>query len=242
MIGRIAALFASLSGPACSAAPTADGTLTARPHAPTAAAPAAGLSRLGLASGRDALLYRPAAYQPGRPAALLVLFHGAGQSASYLMDRFTGLAEEFNLVLLAPDSRSSTWDFIRGDFGPDVAFIDRALGWTFDRFAIDPARVFVAGFSDGATYALSLGITNGDLFRSLMAFSPGFYAFKSVRGKPPIFVAHGTADQILPIEATSRRIVPELINAGYHVTFREFDGSHAVPPAIAREAIVWLGQ
>ncbi len=30
------------------------------------------------------------------------------------------------------------------------------------------------GFSDGASYALSLGVPNGDLFTHIVAFSPGF--------------------------------------------------------------------
>jgi phospholipase/carboxylesterase len=34
--------------------------------------------------------------------------------------------------------------------------------------------VALGGFSDGASYALSLDLTNGDLFASLIAFSPGF--------------------------------------------------------------------
>jgi predicted esterase len=31
-----------------------------------------------------------------------------------------------------------------------------------------------------------------------------------------------------------------LKQAGYSVKFREFDGPHAVPPEIAREAIEWF--
>jgi predicted esterase len=44
----------------------------------------------------------------------------------------------------------------------------------------------------------------------------------------------------LPIDLTSRRMVPRLRDAGYHVTYREFDGVHAVPTPIAREALEWL--
>jgi phospholipase/carboxylesterase len=29
-------------------------------------------------------------------------------------------------------------------------------------------------------------------------------------------------------------------DAGYDVRYREFDGGHTVPPAIAREAFAWL--
>ena len=39
----------------------------------------------------------------------------------------------------------------------------RDLGSRDDHHAVDPARIAVAGFSDGASYALSLGLTNGTL-------------------------------------------------------------------------------
>jgi phospholipase/carboxylesterase len=58
--------------------------------------------------------------------------------------------------LLAPDSRDRTWDVILSSFGPDVDYIDRALGSTFQRYAIDPDRIAIGGFSDGASYALPL--------------------------------------------------------------------------------------
>ena len=51
-----------------------------------------------------------------------------------------------------------------GRYGSDIAFIDRALAQIFNRNAIDPSKVAIAGFSDGASYALSVGLTNGDLF------------------------------------------------------------------------------
>lgn len=40
-------------------------------------------------------------------------------------------------------------------------------------YAVDTTRLGVGGFSDGASYALSLGLTNGDLFTHVIAFSPG---------------------------------------------------------------------
>ncbi len=55
------------------------------------------------------------------------------------------------------------------------------------------------GFSDGASYALSIGLTNGDLFTHVVAFSPGFASPVTYTGKPPVFVSHGTHDEVLPI-------------------------------------------
>jgi predicted esterase len=124
----------------------------------------------------------------------------------------------------------------RGRYGPDVAAIDGALESTFSRYAVDPARVAVGGYSDGASYALSLGIANGDLFTYVLGFSPGFMAPTAQVGSPRIFVSHGIRDDWLPIERCSRRIVPQLEHAGYDVTYREFEGGHVVPPEIGREA------
>src|SRR5262249_28803123 len=141
------------------------------------------------------------------------------------------LADATGLILLAPTSRGPTWDLIQDGFGPDVEAIDRALGHVLGRYAVDPRRLAVGGFSDGASYALSLGLTNGDLFPHVPAFSPGFMAPGERRSKPRLFLSHGTDDQVLPIDHCSRRIVRQVRRAGYDVTYREFDGPHAVPPA-----------
>ena len=98
----------------------------------------------------------------------------------------------------------------------------------------------IGGFSDGASYALSLGIANGDVFDSVVAFSPGFEASELRNGQPRFFVSHGTADPVLPIDRCSRRIVPALEEAGYAVTYHEFDGGHTVPDSIQTKVVDWL--
>ena len=219
------------------------GRLLARPaSSPTHSASASGLRPLGLGSERDGLLYVPPGYdaEAAKAAPLALMLHGAGGDARSGISHFFDLADEAGLVLLAPESRGRTWDVLMGGYGPDVAFIDRALGQTFDRLAVDAGRVAAVGFSDGASYALSLGLTNGDLFTRLIAFSPGFMSPATVRGKPPVFVSHGTHDRVLPIERCSRRIVPVLERQGYRVRYREFDGAHTVPRSVAREALGWF--
>ena len=218
--------------------PAAEGRLTARPRKRVDGD--AGVGRRELADGAE--LYVPPTYDPDRPAALVVTLHGAGGAAASGMAQLLPLAAEARLILLAPKSRRPTWDVMSGGYGPDVAAIDRLLEEVFAQYAIDPQRVFVSGFSDGASYALSLGLTNGDLFDAVVAFSPGFFVPGEVRGKPRIFISHGTEDAILPIHRTSRQIVPQLRDAGYEVEYREFEGPHTVPPAVVREAVAWLRQ
>ena len=215
--------------------------LRARPRPGAAAlAEPTGLRPLGLDGARDALLYVPGGYRAATPAPLVLSLHGAGGDAQGGLYPLQPLADNGGLLLLAVPSRGPTWDAVLGAFGPDVAFIDQALAWTFERYAIDPDSIGVAGFSDGASYALSLGLANGGLFERVMAFSPGFVAPAPPLGRPRLFVSHGTADTVLPIDQCSRRIVPRLRQASYDVTYQEFDGPHTVPPEIAQTAVAWF--
>jgi hypothetical protein len=95
-----------------------------------------------------------------------------------------------------------------GGYGPDVEFIDQALKQMFDRLPVDARRLAVTGFSKGASYVLSVGLPDGDLFTHVIAFSPGFASPAAYRGKPPVFVSHGTRDEVLPIDRCSRRSSP----------------------------------
>lgn len=219
------------------------GRLLARP--PTdgpSAAGEPGMSKLGIIAERDTMMYVPPGYDPARPTPLLVLLHGAGGNTARLLALLQPLADEAGLILLIPNSRGSTWDVIIDGFGPDVVSIDAAVQEALRRCAIDRSRLAIGGFSDGASYALSLGLGNGDLFSHVVAFSPGFIALERTVGKPRIFLSHGRNDEVLPINPTSRKILPRLESTGYDVTYREFDGPHTIPEPIAREAVEWLVQ
>jgi phospholipase/carboxylesterase len=219
-----------------------EGRLRARPVRVTGSAPV-GLQPLMLGAARDSYLYVPTTYSADRPAPLVLLLHGAGGHARQGLNLSRSLADAAGLLLLAPASRDHTWDLlVDRRYGPDAAMIDQALEQTVSRYAIDPERLAIGGFSDGASYALSLGITNGDLFTHVIAFSPGFVAPAGHTGSPRIFVSHGTCDGVLPIGRCSRRIVPELERGGYDVLYREFDGGHTILPEIASEAVGWFTQ
>jgi phospholipase/carboxylesterase len=123
--------------------------LSARPGAPTLTSPNGRQSfttpevRGGIyvATGVDRL----------RPAPLLLFLHGANRTVDPFLDRHQPAAERAGVIVLAPFAAVGTWDAVRGAFGPDVAGLDSALRWVFERWTIDPGRVAVSGFSDGAT-------------------------------------------------------------------------------------------
>jgi phospholipase/carboxylesterase len=215
--------------------------LDARPGSGPFPNVALGSQPLGIGvGGRDGILYIPEGYLSTAPAPLLLLLHGATGRATNWFGSYGDRADANGFITLAVDSRDFTWDAIHGSFGADVVFLDAALASVFSRVAVDRDRIAIAGFSDGATYAITLGLANGDLFSRIVAYSPGYLAESERVGRPRIFVSHGTLDSVLPITRASRSIVPRLRDAGYDVTYQEFDGAHEVPAAISDQAMTWL--
>jgi phospholipase/carboxylesterase len=184
---------------------------------------------LGVGDIRDGVLYVPDTAERGAP--IMVFLHGATGSGRAHLRPVLGAADRYGVILVAPDSRSGrTWDLItERRFGPDVAFLDEVLDTVVDRVDADTARLALSGVSDGASY----------VFSAVIAFSPGFLAVAERVGRPRVFVSHGAADPILPIDSSSRAFVPVLRDAGYDVMFREFEGGHTVPAPVADEAIRW---
>lgn len=200
-----------------------------------------GVQRLNLDHKKDSFIYIPETYDKTRPAALALMLHGAGAPAEQGLSLLQRYADTYNIILLAPASRSYSWDVIASDaFGPDVILIDQALTFAFENFAIDECRIAIGGFSDGASYALCLGLTNGDLFTHIIAFSPGFAYAPEKKGKPAVFISHGVDDPVLPINPCSRRIVPQLQRQNLEVNYIEFEGRHEIPSNISESAVTWF--
>jgi phospholipase/carboxylesterase len=172
--------------------------------------------------------------------ALAVVLHGAGQAPADALRAFHGGWREPGLVLIAPASKGQTWSILRSEQDLDLESVNFALAAAYKRCRIDRRRIAVGGFSDGATYALSLGVSNGDLFPAVMALSPGGIVGGNQVGVPRFFVSHGTLDSVLPIAQAGDAVVKKLRAAGYHVTYRRFRGGHEASEATSAAAIRWF--
>jgi predicted esterase len=241
-LGAIAGLALVLAGPAIAGPPLTGRSaplLAARPSA-TNAILAAGETRLA----NDALAYRPKSL-PAGPAPLLILLHGASGYPVGFLQAMEPVADRLGLILLYPRSRGQTWDFILNvsmDSDPwrgrDSNRLDESLADLFTRTQIDPQRVILLGFSDGASYALSLGVANPQLFSAIVALSPGIFIppDRSNR-RQRVFVAHGRGDHVLSFSNTSETIVGELRGEGVNLRFRPFAGDHEIDPAALTEGL-----
>lgn len=222
-----------------------DGRLVARPG--VVAAPSEQRGMFNLDSAPQPLVYVPDNIDASKPAPLILLLHGAGQRAQGIVERMASAADKRGAINLAPQSERSTWDVIRSfghgggpEFGADTGRVNDSLAALFAQFTIDPERIAIAGFSDGASYALSLGPRNQQLFTHIMAFSPGGVAPFSDAAKAKVFVSHGTKDPVLAFANTADGIVPGFRSAGFAVEFVTFDGQHQFREQEIAKAMDWF--
>ncbi len=251
LAGAVLALGAAAAAAENSAANPA-WEIDARPHYSDAAeldrTPDAG--RTTLPSLSWANIYIPSSYSPDRPAPMALLLHGSGDRGRTMIRAFSDLAEEHGVILLAPDARDYSWDImvagarLRGttrvpDWGPDVERIDSALDMAFATYAVDPERISLIGFSDGAGYGLSLGANNAGLFETIIAFAPGLLTRIDGEERGRVMLVHGDRDAVLPMKPTRDIFAPALEGLGFDVELRLFRGGHVMPEDLRREAFSW---
>jgi phospholipase/carboxylesterase len=191
-------------------------------------------------NSRRAILYVPPSYNAATPTPFMMMLHGARGDGDGTLANQRAAAEEHGVVLLCPSTRSGTWDAIRDDFSHDFEKLDALLAEVFARCNIDPTRIASAGFSDGASYALTLGLLNGNLFTHIIAHSPGFIIAENFQGQPAVYISHGRQDQVLPFDRCGAAIAARLERAGYAPRFDIFDGGHTASPELRSAALGWF--
>lgn len=214
------------------------GRMSFRPGAPPQTAPLPpGRHELGFDEGRDAVLVVPEGLPADEPLPLCVMFHGAGGEANRVLPHLVPHARARRFLLLAPQSMFVTWDIVIGGHGPDLQRLDRALATVAAHFPLDPTRLAFAGFSDGGSYALSMGLTNGDVASHVIGLSAGFMNCFKQTGTPRFFLGHGRSDRQLPIETSAHQHARRLLDSGYDLTLQPFDGDHVIVPWVVGRAI-----
>jgi dienelactone hydrolase len=168
-----------------------------------------------------------------------------------MIEHFQAEADKRGIVLLAPTSKGITWDAVSIAMAPptgdsplemkmgrhfsssrDSKRVEAAIASLARIVPIDRARTVLAGFSDGATFALAMGMARSEQFSAVIAWSPGIAIETSqpARGRK-VYVSHGRRDTVLSFDTDCGEIVPLLQSEGAAVSFLPFDGVHEVPEA-----------
>ena len=147
--------------------------------------------------------------------------------ANYLKLASLGVGMVGNLFTGSGSDKQGT---MPGALGTTSPIFSAQLPTTNTVFGSTPTGPRTVGPQDWRTYGMRPELS---FFNQVpKRFAKGGYAVSGA--------GDGRSDSILPIDQCSRIIAPRLEREKYRVTYREFDGDHEVPPAIAREAMQWL--
>lgn len=214
-----------------------------------------------------AILLTPEEIDPERRYPLITVLHGAGRQDEILARAYRDEPDRRQALFLIPRSFHPTWDLIAcnerwklaaaggreadvsGSLRPDLDFLEYAYDLIWRRYPIDLERQGLVGYSDGASYALSYGLSNPQIFRAVMAWAAGF-AVLDIDGpgaeerdlqKPDVLLEYGTHDPLFPFEQIALPMRARLEASGYTVEFQVDQGGRHWPPSdVQPEALDWF--
>jgi poly(3-hydroxybutyrate) depolymerase len=193
-----------------------------------------------------AVLLTPDEIEPGRLYPLVTVLHGAGRQDELLVRACRDEPAKRQALFLVPRSLHPTWDLIACDERPDLDFLAFAYDLIYRRYPVDPARQGLLGYSDGASYALAVGLSNPHVFRAVMGWAAGFLAIDSAHQdpgdpKPSVLLEYGTHDELFPFERVALPMRAALEQLGYPVEFRvDQGGRHWPSGSFQGEALDWF--
>ncbi len=138
--------------------------------------------------------------------------------------------------------------------GQDIAFTKAMLADVQAKYCVDNARIFSTGFSYGGMMSFAIGCEMGDVFRAIAPMSGSLYSDFNCKGTGhaiALWGSHGLNDTVVPI-ADGRAALKKILqqnhcgteaspvdpspcvkyqgcDAGYDVTWCEWDGPHGIP-------------
>jgi phospholipase/carboxylesterase len=200
------------------------------------------------------LVHAPANPEPRPP--LIVLLHGSGADERDMIGLWRDLPGGFVVVSpRAPFPDGGGYRWYRkvgsaprpGDLALSRAVVDRVVANAVARFDVDPTRIFIAGFSQGAVMVYEVALREPDQFRGAAVLSGSLFASTSAtlsaatdRTHAAFFVAHGTADPRIPLGAATAAKAA-LARLGVPTTLHLYPGmGHEIGPAETRDLDAWL--
>jgi len=157
---------------------------------------------------RRFLLHVPPGYQPGVPTPLVFNLHGAGGSAHGQANRshMNAKSDEAGFLVVYPQALHEPATWLGPVSGPasanDNHFFEAMIEYLEAEMSIDPARIYVAGISNGGTMTNHLGcILSGKIAAIAPVAAGNAHHAGCLLEKPvSVLVMHGSDDSTIPID------------------------------------------
>jgi polyhydroxybutyrate depolymerase len=152
---------------------------------------------------RSYILRFPKAYDGKTKLPLVMLLHGATDSAAYAEAayHFDEKAEKENFALVLPDALGDIHAWSSSGDGQatrdDLAFLTSLLETLPKTYALDPKRVYVTGHSAGAIMTYRLAVERPDLIAAVGIVAGLVGSFPEPKAPVPIVAFHGKLDDTL---------------------------------------------
>ncbi len=191
---------------------------------------------------------------------LLILLHGYGSNEYDIFSFSSQIPKSWIVVSVrAPfmlSENSYRWYDAKMVNGKIVINIDEAeksikklfllITEITRKYNADSKKVIIAGFSQGANMAQSIGIGEPNLVAGFGAFSgrfvdelnPNLSKSKAIK-YPKAFISHGSEDSLLPKTYAAENI-SKLSELGIQITYCEDTNGHSISSKQWKEFSIWL--
>ncbi|WP_336345595.1 alpha/beta hydrolase [Halalkalicoccus ordinarius] len=158
-------------------------------------------------------------------------------------DRLQGGYTWYDLDLSAGGLHASQPD--EEGFRRSLDLIHEFVDWAIDSYDLDPERVGLLGFSQGAITSLSALIERPERYAWVVALNGYLAASHEDRveaaADKPVFVGAGETDRIIPAER-AERAATLLREAGADVRFERYRAGHGTTPEEIEDVAEWVDE
>ncbi len=169
---------------------------------------------------------------PDSPALILAL-HGTGMRGADMLNALKDTAEELNMILIAPDAlrplREGGFSWTYRDEAEWM--VNHMIRTAVQQHNVDPNKIYLVGFSQGANIALTMGQTDPELFAGIIPIC-GHYEPQIAEANPnqsptPFYLMTGARDPWKKTYAIAKR---DFTKANTPVTVRVIPAiGHQIP-------------
>ncbi len=198
----------------------------------------------------------PHPYSPEKKYPVIFALHGIGSNEKNMMRLLEGL-DDFIVIGIRGDlSQGSGYAYYhlksignphRELFDQSIRQLESFVHYATDKYAVDPDRRYLLGFSQGAILSMSLALVMGEQIKGIVALNgyiPSFvkseYTLQSVKNMS-VFISHGEYDQVIPRQMGDANH-EYFSQASDHVTYKIYASAHEVPVDNIRDFTDWLKQ